>query len=938
MLKKLLALTLLVPFVAFAQTNLSQGGTGWSSSVKGDLLVGTTSLLRYTRLPIGSTGQLLWVLNGTPAWVSTSSLGITGGSGTPGGANTNIQFNNSGSFGGSSSFVWDNTNNRIGLGTTTPQYNIDVVTAGPTNGIQVNSTSSISSPFITLRGSASTMSLQNSGSALSIGTGDLAGYSGLFVFATSGRMGINASVPLSRLDIGGNAAFGSSYAGAVAAPTNGLIVEGNTGIGTSTPTQKLHVFGGFRLTGNFNDSTNATGTLGQVLWSTGTSTLWVSTSSLGVAANLLPLNNTWTGTNSFATTSATQFTATGNTSLVNWTGSSGTSSSLVASSYLWAKGMFNDSTNASGTLGQVLWSTGTSTLWVSTSTLGISGSGTTYTGTYPVIVTGSVISSGFSTSTVNNYTAQNNFTTASATTAFTTPTLYFTNASSTGGLTLANIFTSTVNATGQTTLATASATALTVSGQTTLATASSTGLTATNLYGNVFPTGLASTLVSVDATGKLIATSSSAVLTLLSATYPIIYTPGTGVISTGFSTSTVNNFSAQNNFSTASGSVFTLGNLFATSSLTLLGAYKDSTNATGTLGQVLWSTGTSTLWVATSSLGFPSAGTGTVTSVSLSSPTGLTAASTTCNSDCKLALTLTAGYVIPLSASTTEWATAYASTTALTPAYIRGLFSGSAPITFNSGTGAIGCTSASAGVTGCLTGADWSTFNGKMDYSYASSTFPSFTYASSTYVLASNFSGAIGKVARWTSATALSVGSIFDNGTVVGVNATSSTVAFNVQGLNSLATIFTVASSTGSALMSVLSTGQLLYGTTTVTAYGATIGTTTQFTAGVVSRVVGYSSAASTTVNINTTDVATSTIIQPTTLVNPVGTIYDGQMMEYRLKATTTQTIYWDTNFASSTDLTNASSVASGTSRFLFEYRSDVAKWELVGKLTGYIN
>jgi len=34
-----------------------------------------------------------------------------------------------------------------------------------------------------------------------------------------------------------------------------------------------------------------------------------------------------------------------------------------------------------------------------------------------------------------------------------------------------------------------------------------------------------------------------------------------------------------------------------------------------------------------------------------------------------------AGYVIPLIASTTEWAAAYASTTALTPTYIRGLFS-----------------------------------------------------------------------------------------------------------------------------------------------------------------------------------------------------------------------------------------------------------------------
>lgn len=52
------------------------------------------------------------------------------------------------------------------------------------------------------------------------------------------------------------------------------------------------------------------------------------------------------------------------------------------------------------------------------------------------------------------------------------------------------------------------------------------------------------------------------------------------------------------------------------------------------------------------------------------------------------AIALTSGYVIPLTASTTEWAAAYASTTALTPAYIRGLFSGTSPISYNSGTGA----------------------------------------------------------------------------------------------------------------------------------------------------------------------------------------------------------------------------------------------------------
>lgn len=37
---------------------------------------------------------------------------------TPGGADTNVQFNNAGAFGGDSNFVWDNTNKRLGVGVT----------------------------------------------------------------------------------------------------------------------------------------------------------------------------------------------------------------------------------------------------------------------------------------------------------------------------------------------------------------------------------------------------------------------------------------------------------------------------------------------------------------------------------------------------------------------------------------------------------------------------------------------------------------------------------------------------------------------------------------------------------------------------------------------------------------------------------------------------
>jgi hypothetical protein len=68
--------------------------------------------------------------------------------------------------------------------------------------------------------------------------------------------------------------------------------------------------------------------------------------------------------------------------------------------------------------------------------------------------------------------------------------------------------------------------------------------------------------------------------------------------------------------------------------------------------------------------------------------------------------------------------------------------------------------------------------------------------------------GTNGYVARWTSASTLSSGLFMDNGTVAGVNATSSSYTFNVQGSGAL-NPFNVASSSGSSLLSVSLDGKL---------------------------------------------------------------------------------------------------------------------------------
>ena len=57
-------------------------------------------------------------------------------------------------------------------------------------------------------------------------------------------------------------------------------VNQRVGIGTNTPTQRLHVFGSARVDGGYYDSSNSQGTSGQVLSSTGTATSWIDGSAI----------------------------------------------------------------------------------------------------------------------------------------------------------------------------------------------------------------------------------------------------------------------------------------------------------------------------------------------------------------------------------------------------------------------------------------------------------------------------------------------------------------------------------------------------------------------------------------------------------------------------------------------------------------------------------
>ena len=118
---------------ASGMANYASGNTAniaFGSNAEGDILYhnGTS----FTRLAKGTDNHVLTMDGNVPNWEAAAGGSVAGSDGQ-------IQYNNGGSaFGGASNLYYNDTSNRIGVGTSSPAYGLDVVGAGASGIIQAS--------------------------------------------------------------------------------------------------------------------------------------------------------------------------------------------------------------------------------------------------------------------------------------------------------------------------------------------------------------------------------------------------------------------------------------------------------------------------------------------------------------------------------------------------------------------------------------------------------------------------------------------------------------------------------------------------------------------------------------------------------------------------------------------------------------------------------